>query len=203
MPVILSLRTAIIALFLIVTTVAPSLADGFDYTARTGIVYLDKAGAPLFEIPSTDAERPPLLEVGTTVNVVTVGFGGVQRLVQAKTAGAAIIVPPGDDRLALDGANGDTARYKLAIIGDAELRPGAVGFGLAGVADGCKASETVVSCDLEPDGPPLFFRVCASREGLHYSVWSGKPLEGARRWRAYYYLGYDVEPDCTERDFSD
>lgn len=203
MPAGLTLRTAIAALIVTVAAVTPSLAGGFDYTARTGIVYLDKAGAPLFEIPSTLAGNPALLEVGTTVNVVTAGFGGAQRLVQARTAGAAIILPPADGRLALDGANGDTARYKLTIIGDAELRPGAVGFGLAGVADDCKASESVVSCDLESDGPPLHFRVCASREGLHYSVWSGKPLEGARRWRAYYYLGYDVEPDCTARDYAD
>ncbi|MCK4867017.1 MAG: hypothetical protein KAT39_03120, partial [Alphaproteobacteria bacterium] len=72
-----------------------------------------------------------------------------------------------------------------------------------GVADRCGASGTMVSCDLETGGSPQSFRVCASREGLHFSVWSGKPLEGARRWHAYYYLGYDIEPDCTDRDYAE
>lgn len=203
MPIISTLRAAILALLLMVPTITPSLAAGFDHTARTGIVHLDKAGAPLLEIPSTNAGRPPSLEAGATVSVVIVEPGGVQRLVRAKTAGAAVSVPPGDSRLHHDGATVDTTRYKLAIIGDAELRPGATGFGIAGIADNCETSETVVSCDLEPGGPPYFFRVCASREGLHFSVWSSKPLDGARRWHAYYYLGYDVEPDCTDRDYAD
>ena len=203
MQAIFAFPAAIAALIVAVAAITPSLADGFDYATRTGVVYLGKDGAPLFEIPSAITGKAPLFEVGTAVSVVTLGFGGVQRLVQAETTSTAIIVPPGDGRLALYGANGDTARYKLAIVGDAELRPGTTGFGLAGIDDGCKASESIVSCNLEPGGPLHFFRICASREGLHFSIWSGEPLEGARRWRAYYYLGYDVEPDCTERDYAD
>ncbi|MEN8195709.1 MAG: hypothetical protein ABFS30_04230, partial [Pseudomonadota bacterium] len=63
------------------------MAGSFDHTARTGIVYLDKAGAPLLEIPSTNTGRPVLLEVGAAVSVVISEPGGMQRLIQAKTAG--------------------------------------------------------------------------------------------------------------------
>jgi hypothetical protein len=49
--------------------------------------------------------------------------------------------------------------------------------------------------------PTLYFRSCASREGLHLTAWAGKPLEGKRLWSKYYYLGYDVDPDCTELDY--
>lgn len=45
------------------------------------------------------------------------------------------------------------------------------------------------------------FRECASSEGLHLTAWRGKPLEGERVWHEYLYLGYDVEPDCTQADF--
>jgi len=44
--------------------------------------------------------------------------------------------------------------------------------------------------------PPRTFRRCASSEGLHFSAWVG-----ARRvWHEYYYLGYDVDPTCTEEE---
>jgi hypothetical protein len=40
------------------------------------------------------------------------------------------------------------------------------------------------------------FRECASSEGLHVTAWRDEPLRGQRIWHAYFYLGYDVEPDC-------
>ena len=60
-----------------------------------------------------------------------------------------------------------------------------------------------VTADIDGDGKPESFRSCASTEGLHLTVWSGKPLEGKRRWHQYYYLGYDVEADCTAKDVGD
>ncbi len=47
----------------------------------------------------------------------------------------------------------------------------------------------------------LFARACASSEGLHLTLWDGAPLSGRRVWHRYFYLGYDVEPDCTEADY--
>jgi hypothetical protein len=43
-------------------------------------------------------------------------------------------------------------------------------------------------------------RACASSEGLHLTGWSGIPLRSERLWHQYYYLGYDVEPDCEDAD---
>ena len=60
-----------------------------------------------------------------------------------------------------------------------------------------------VTADIDGDGTPESFRSCAASEGLHLTVWSGKPLEGKRRWHQYYYLGYDVEADCTAKDVGD
>ncbi len=61
--------------------------------------------------------------------------------------------------------------------------------------------EQRVRGDLDGDGITEEFRACTSHEGLHMSIWTGEPLEGERRWRRYYYLGYDVEPSCEDRDF--
>jgi hypothetical protein len=58
-----------------------------------------------------------------------------------------------------------------------------------------------MAVDVDNDGRQEFFRSCSSAEGIHFTVWSGKPLEGARRWHQYYYLGYDVAADCTQQDF--
>lgn len=56
--------------------------------------------------------------------------------------------------------------------------------------------------DLDLDGTAEQFRDCTSSEGVHLTIWSGEPLVGSRRWHYYYYLGYDVEPDCVEQDFA-
>ncbi|MEM7356406.1 MAG: hypothetical protein AAF657_36655 [Acidobacteriota bacterium] len=62
-------------------------------------------------------------------------------------------------------------------------------------------SDGLAQADLEDDGTAERFRACTSREGLHLTIWSGPPLIGQRRWHQYYYLGYDTEPTCDERDF--
>ena len=59
----------------------------------------------------------------------------------------------------------------------------------------------IASADLDSDGQKEFFRICTSNEGLHLTVWSGKPLQGKRRWHSYYYLGYDVVPTCRKKDY--
>jgi len=43
---------------------------------------------------------------------------------------------------------------------------------------------------------PLSFRRCASQEGLHLTAWRG----ARRTWHAYWYLGFDVESDCTDEE---
>ena len=43
---------------------------------------------------------------------------------------------------------------------------------------------------------PLQFRQCTSQEGLHLTAWRGN----RRTWHEYWYLGYDVEPTCSEKE---
>lgn len=59
----------------------------------------------------------------------------------------------------------------------------------------------IASADLDGDGRTEFFRSCTSNEGSHLTVWSGLPLQGKKRWHAYYYLGYDVVPNCKTKDY--
>lgn len=43
---------------------------------------------------------------------------------------------------------------------------------------------------------PLRIATCAAGEGIHLTAWRGSK----RVWHEYFYLGYDLEPDCTEAE---
>ena len=58
----------------------------------------------------------------------------------------------------------------------------------------------VVAVRLSAAQPAAQVRTCTSHEGLHLTVWSGAPLRSRRLWHQYFYLGYDVEPSCEDRD---
>ena len=58
-----------------------------------------------------------------------------------------------------------------------------------------------VAGDIDGDGTAEFFRNCFSNEGVHFQVWTGTPLEGRGRWHWYYYAGYDLEYNCTEKEY--
>ena len=49
----------------------------------------------------------------------------------------------------------------------------------------------------------MSFRSCTSMEGIHFTIWRGEALTGKRLWHDDYYLGYDTEPTCNDRDFKD
>ena len=49
----------------------------------------------------------------------------------------------------------------------------------------------------------IAFRSCTTTEGLHFSAWSGTWPKEQQVWRRGYYLGYDVEPTCAERDMKE
>ena len=85
--------------------------------------------------------------------------------------------------------------YELRAV---ELREPA--FAIYQFAGTFTKKDNLISADLDGDGQAEFFRACTSSEGVHFTIWSGRPLEGRLRWHQYYYLGYDVEPDCTDKD---
>jgi hypothetical protein len=89
--------------------------------------------------------------------------------------------------------------YSLRVV-SGRLEPGGVGIGVIGAKVDFKVANGSANVDLNGDGRKEYFRACTSQEGLHLTIWSGRPLRGVRRWHWYYYLGYDVEPSCTSRE---
>ncbi len=95
--------------------------------------------------------------------------------------------------------HGRSATYKVKM--DKSHHDVAFGFGIIDAPSILSAKAGKVVADLNRDGVFETFRDCTSREGAHLTICSGQPLKGSRLWHAYFYLGYDTEPSCVERDF--
>ena len=66
-------------------------------------------------------------------------------------------------------------------------------IGLTGAAVRLTATPGGLLAYLQPNQSPVSFHSCVSQEGVHLTLWQGKPLTGIRAWHGYYYLNYDVE----------
>jgi hypothetical protein len=95
--------------------------------------------------------------------------------------------------------NANTSTYSLKI--DKRKNDIRFGFAVADTLDVLSGEGGTVTGDLNGDGVQETFRDCTSREGVHLTIWSGEPLKGSKLWHAYFYLGYDTEPSCVDRDF--
>ncbi|MGZ3374053.1 MAG: hypothetical protein ACXU9O_13110 [Gemmatimonadaceae bacterium] len=98
-------------------------------------------------------------------------------------------------------ASPDSMEYSVDAPGDTVGRRGVPIVILGRVAPAQMRGDTVILA-VEPGRISWRFRTCASAEGVHATAWSGVPLAARRRWHAYYYLGYDVEQDCTPADYA-
>jgi hypothetical protein len=112
------------------------------------------------------------------------------------TAKAEVVRPAPPGCSSIDTNDADLKSYEIRTTGGAPL-PATPSIAVSGFSGRFQTRGKYVTADINQDGQPEFFRFCASSDGLHLTVWSGKPLRGQRRWHQYYYLGYDVEPNCT------
>jgi len=95
----------------------------------------------------------------------------------------------------------DSIQYVAEMPRDTSDRLGIIIVLLGSVAKPLQRGDTV-TIEIEPGQPPIRFQSCASYEGIHATAWSGTPVTSSRRWHAYYYLGYDVEPTCVEAEYA-
>jgi hypothetical protein len=179
-------RLATVCLGLLATACQHTAAPpAFNYAANLGLA-TQESGHNCIYITSATISPGQQVQFITASTPQTVG--------QAEIIGKAadICNSPGQD-------NPDLVRYSFKVTQGAMQR-GAPAFALANVTRPLTVKEDGVTADLDGDGQPEYFRSCTSSEGVHLTVWKGKPLEGARKWHSYYYLGYDVTPDCTDSD---
>ena len=75
------------------------------------------------------------------------------------------------------------------------------GIGVIRPAKAIQIKNSLASVDLNKDGRLEYFRSCTSNEGYNFTIWIGKPLQGKRIWRSYYYVDFGTEADCKKKDF--
>jgi hypothetical protein len=159
---------------------------GFDYATQIGILVQSEDKQRRLEI------KNPNLAPDQEIVIVTEGYREPQIIMRAS------IVEKISGNCSEGGFNDDGGScYKLrAISGDFDQINTA--FAIVKTSASFTKLKGRVSADLDKDGTREHFRVCFSNEGMHLTVWSGLPLKGKRRWHRYYYLGYDLEADCTD-----
>lgn len=81
----------------------------------------------------------------------------------------------------------------------ASKAPLELAVGIVGAKAGFTTTDGRVHADVNGDGREDFFTECSTSEGVQFNVWSGAPYKGKAWWSAYYYLGYDTEPNCPEQ----
>jgi len=114
-------------------------------------------------------------------------------------AKAEIVGPASENCPSIDQGDSNLQLYRIRLLEKNSLLA-APAIAVSGFSGRFQTRGKYVTADIDRDGRPEFFRLCASSEGIHMTVWSGKLLRDKPRWHQYYYLGYDVEPDCTPLD---
>jgi len=153
--------------------------------------------------------RPGAIRYGV-VSVAADGGACLTMSGPAIATGTSLIVAfddPPDAMNAVVTARTDTACGKEALIEGPSYRV-TLGrsfdrmptVGIAALAPGARVVRDQSGVKVRAGaGAPLTFATCAGGEGIHLSAWRGTK----RVWHQYYYLGYDVEANCTEKEMSE
>jgi hypothetical protein len=165
------------------TVVAP------DGTPRIFVADQDSSGTRL-----CFAARDSTLPVGAPVTVVHAIFPQYSTVGRLGPRSKSPCFPP-------PRTSADSMEYSVDAPGDTIGRRGVPIVILGKVPLAQMRGDTVLLA-IEPGKPSWRFRTCASAEGVHATAWAGVPPSAPRRWHAYYYLGYDVEQDCTPSDYA-
>jgi hypothetical protein len=186
------MQVQVIVLAMLVTfgSLLPTKAGRFDFNSQVGVVDASADGKLCLNIANSK------LIAGTPVSFIL--LHKPQRTVRATI----------DEKLASSCSrdpttSNDASFYSLKVVGKgidlSEPMPAAIA-----VVNSVKPillKRGIAGADLDGDGRTEFFRICTSNEGQHLTIWSGTPLQGKKRWHAYYYLGYDVVPNCKKKDY--
>jgi len=176
------------------SSLTPKSKESFDISSKIGNV---EVGNNCVRLIIENSQ----LKVGDKVQIVFTEFP------QQKVEEAQIIenIECKDDYFGdLTGNNPEIklTRYLLKLLDKNSYLRG-FGIGIVGVSKKVKLEKELVTTDLDEDNKDEYFRECTSSEGLHLTVWKGKPLIGRRIWHSYYHFNYDTEPTCKKKDYEE
>jgi hypothetical protein len=166
----------------------------FDYLSSVGIIVLQNNGTACLTIKNPD------LSVGTQFMVVFPSMSG-NSIPSELMRGEIVRRTSGGCNFSESAEYGDST-YTVKITKGKLINDVPYIAVFVSPETLSKKGKEIVG-DLDSDGTLEYFRQCTSSEGVHLTIWSGKPLKGIRKWHRYFYLGYDVEPSCNEADYSE
>ena len=94
----------------------------------------------------------------------------------------------------------DYPTYELTLDSGSVRRP-AIYFAVLGGSGRFRGNGSRLLAEFDRRMPVDEFEVCTSNEGVHFTIWNGPMSRGERIWHRYYYVGYDLEADCTEPEY--
>jgi hypothetical protein len=175
---------ALVALLLVQGTIEGE-KSGFDYQSDLGIA-VDLSGRTCLDIRNDAMSEGEKIRFVNTDTPPTTGEAEIVRKLDETCI-------PSDQKIS------GLSHYELKVV-RGTLTKSAPAFAIASFAGELTVKDASVYGDLDGDHRVAAFRSCTSQEGVHLTVWKGRPLRGVRKWHFYYYLGYDVEPSCTMSD---
>ena len=179
------LRISVICMFLILSGSAVGQSRPFNFKSQIGVVTINSSGDICLTIPLAN------LTEGEPVQLVVPDKP--QRLVSA-----AVQRRLSDSCTESSDFSEHVSSYAVRI--SERFDSGTVGFAVVGSGSKFRVANGFARADLNRDGNKEYFRACTSLEGLQLTIWSGRPLKGVKRWHHYYYLGYDLESNCTRSE---
>lgn len=172
------------------STAKPKLNDGIN--SKIGNVEIGNNCVRLFI-------ENPSLKIGDEVQIVLTGTYP-QKILTAKIIENAECKDDYFGELIGNNPKAELAFY-LLMLTDKNANESGFGIGIVNLDERIKTQEGLAVVDLDKDNKKEYFRSCASNEGLHLTVWKGRPLIGKRIWHSYYHFSYDTEPDCKKNDY--
>ncbi len=144
---------------------------------------------------------------GTPVTIIVFGWGhdptvmgdalGVRIAgkILGKTESGEICPALGESRRGVNEQTG-MSFYEISLEEGRSFQSTDLGIGIIGLNP-----DPARSIDLDGNGVADSLTACTSLEGVHFAVWKDEPYAGKPFWTDYYYVGYDVEPDCPDELF--
>jgi hypothetical protein len=120
----------------------------------------------------------------------------ILNLAPPQTALVGRIEAKGDACSGADSSDGQLFGYKVFSEGAVQMPA----IGILDYTGDFQKQGDGLAADLDGDGQLEYFRACPSSEGIHFTIWTEKPLSGKLRWHQYYSLGYDISASCTAEE---
>lgn len=134
------------------------------------------------------------LKPGTNINIISLGQTQVhlQAKIKAKVKEEVNCVPLLSDRKDVN----QTPERNFYIVDIAKEHEEILAIGVVNSNTHFTTVKGLVQADINNNGTIELFTSCSGSEGINFSLQEKQGDKSKTLWESYYYLGYDIKPDC-------